>query len=927
MTLSDALWQEGAQIHRENWRPACDPQGICSASQLYAEMHRQNQTALCLSGGGIRSAAFALGVMQAFAGCPEKSEPKLIRQFHYLSTVSGGGYIGSWFTAWLSRQEQNGGTSTPASDVIGAMARRDADVEPVQITNLRENTSYITPRAGMLSGDMWAGIATIVRNLLLNWLVVLPLLAFVVLAAKVVAWGVSELRNVQGSTWEIELVALAALAIATAYRIANRPSLKIANWPPSWFYGLHLPLALVSALGLAILVAREVLAGYAVDLDWAAIVQRYAAIGAALYLIAWLVPWSLGQYFKAKAPEKERTYRWTDWFWWTVSGAIFGALVALLGWLYARLPDDWFLPAVVIAGPPAIILAQMMAEICFVGLVSRTQQEDDDREWLARAGGSYVLLAFAGAAFFALVILAPLAYEGAQRTFTAWLVSIGGLAGAMSAALGASKLTAPSAKQDEKGAKRFPVDMIVKLAAPIFGAALIVGASLLLDELLFHGRFEETGLFGEPSYRDPDVTMGTDALRALLLGVVGALAALVFIPWRVNINRFSIHSFYRNRLIRAFLAASRTSDNRVLQRPERNLFTDIDPHDNMTMHELWDRLRAPRGAYWRPFHVVNMALNIVSSRNPAWQERKAEPFTVTPLHAGSGCASFDGPGAFQFTRSYGGAEGYGLSLGTAMAISGAAASPNMGYHSSPAVTFLMALFNVRLGWWLPNPGAKGKGYYTSTGPGWALGPYLAEMFGRTQDDRRFVYLSDGGHFENLGLYEMVRRRCRYIVVSDASQDKDFKFGSLGDAVRKIGIDLGIRVEMIGLDALKKRSEERQTPGEKGPYHAMGLIHYADVDGDGVGDGILLYIKPGLHWVESAGVQNYASTHPTFPHESTGNQWFTESQFESYRRLGLEITWPIVERAVSDRMSYGREVTLADVMEDLRARAVSRGRGR
>ncbi len=117
------------------------------------------------------------------------------------------------------------------------------------------------------------------------------------------------------------------------------------------------------------------------------------------------------------------------------------------------------------------------------------------------------------------------------------------------------------------------------------------------------------------------------------------------------------------------------------------------------------------------------------------------------------------------------------SLGTAVAISGAAASPNMGYHTSPPVAFLLTLFNVRMGWWLGNPRARYTWRYSS--PRIGLIYMLGELFGTTSSSSDYVSLSDGGHFENLGIYELVRRRCRYIIVGDAEQDEDFKFGGLG----------------------------------------------------------------------------------------------------------------------------------------------------
>ena len=94
-------------------------------------------------------------------------------------------------------------------------------------------------------------------------------------------------------------------------------------------------------------------------------------------------------------------------------------------------------------------------------------------------------------------------------------------------------------------------------------------------------------------------------------------------------------------------------------------------------------------------HLVDICLNLTSGAQLAWQQRKAEAFSVSPLASGSPTLGY------RESRWYG-----DISLGTAVTISGAAASPNMGYHSSPALAFLMTLFNVRLGWWLGNPASR-----------------------------------------------------------------------------------------------------------------------------------------------------------------------------------------------------------------------------
>jgi hypothetical protein len=207
---------------------------------------------------------------------------------------------------------------------------------------------------------------------------------------------------------------------------------------------------------------------------------------------------------------------------------------------------------------------------------------------------------------------------------------------------------------------------------------------------------------------------------------------------------------------------------------------------------------------------------------------------VTPLHAGS------------YRLGYRKAEGYaknekgqGISLGTAVAISGAAVSPNLGYHSSPAVTFLLTLFNARLGWWLGNPSDAGNNTFHRAYPRFAIRPLLAETFGLTNDQNQYVYLSDGGHFENLGLYEMILRRCRFIVVSDAGCDPDCSFEDLGNAIRKIRIDLGVPIDLQEIPIYSRKS------GKLGKCCTIGTIRYSRIDGPGT-DGFLLHIKPSFY---------------------------------------------------------------------------------
>jgi hypothetical protein len=410
----------------------------------------------------------------------------------------------------------------------------------------------------------------------------------------------------------------------------------------------------------------------------------------------------------------------------------------------------------------------------------------------------------------------------------------------------------------------FSMTKIVSLATVIFLAALAVLLSNLLPVALEWLESQATCAFcGSPQWKSVVVEFWTMiALAAIAVGFA------LF----VNVNRFSSHAIYRNRLARAFLGAARGLTRR--KSPTRDPFTDFDPEDNVRVHELM----TPRASASQPdrrprlFPVINMALNVVGGDNLAWQERKAEPFVVTPRVSGN-----DNVG-FWPTKRYGSTTG-GISLATAIAISGAAASPNQGYHSSPLVGLLMTLLNVRLGWWLGNP--RNPSAAEREGPPAGIIQIVEELFGQTTSDKDYIYLSDGGHFENLGIYEMVRRRCHLIVACDAGCDPDYAFADLGNAVRKVWIDLGVQIDFHKID-IKKRDV---TP--PGLYCAMATIRYPE---PGAEPGHLLYLKPGFHsdGSQPADVIAYGLANPAFPHESTGDQFFSESQLESYRSLGSHI---------------------------------------
>ena len=234
----------------------------------------------------------------------------------------------------------------------------------------------------------------------------------------------------------------------------------------------------------------------------------------------------------------------------------------------------------------------------------------------------------------------------------------------------------------------------------------------------------------------------------------------------------------------------------------------------------------------------------------------------------------------------------------------------MGYMmSSPIVRFVMTLFNVRLGWWLGNPGAKGDSLqrtFDLDSPKYSITPIVQEALGMTNDKHPYVYLSDGGHFENLGLYEMVLRCCRFIVVSDASTDTKYSFDSLAMAIRQIRVDFGIPIEFEKF-YITSPSQERD---KGGTYCAIGKIRYSCLNLDNKGgkkefDGTIIYLKPSLLGDEPRDVLNYSRESSDFPQETIADQYFSEAQFESYRALGSHIV---------DQISLRRGMSMGDSNE-------------
>ena len=332
------------------------------------------------------------------------------------------------------------------------------------------------------------------------------------------------------------------------------------------------------------------------------------------------------------------------------------------------------------------------------------------------------------------------------------------------------------------------------------------------------------------------------AWRALaVLGCVSTIMGWVLaLGWLADPNTLTVHSFYKARLVRAYMGAS--NDKRRFARDAE--ITEAVPGDDVPLVGMRNT------SHGAPYHLVNTTLNLVGASDLATVQRVSDCFIMSKRYCGSMRTGY------RSTKQYSCGT---VSLGTAVAVSGAAASPNMGKQTpSAALSMLLTLFNVRLGFWAPTPN---RGYWRAGSA--RLWPVytIQELLSQTTDLQSFSNLSDGGHFDNTGAYSLIKRGCRFILIGDCGADPRPSFADIGDLVRKARIDFQTEIE-IDLSDLLDTNPKR--------HYAVGTIHYAQVHADMLGlpederTGTLIIVKPNRAAGASADILHTDSTTTTSP---------------------------------------------------------------
>lgn len=762
--------------------------------------HATDTWGLAFSGGGIRSATFCLGLARGLA------RNGMLKRFDYLSTVSGGGYLGASLGRLYGAGAGNG-KPADAAQVEKGISGNDS----MWLWWLRNNGRYLTPAGAK---DLGYAAASIVRGVISTHLeigtLILAMASLVLLPHMLVALfppGSGRLF------WNVELVA--ALPSAWALLLLL-PLFACIHQVCSYWYTREHPSA-VSTLLIALTAAAScVVAWKALEEGLLQDDAWKCALGLLAIAPATAMLSTLIERAKGTPPSEQRLLR-TKRFSYGIWAVAIGIALLLLDWSTWR-------------------LTRLIWES---GLVHN----------------GYKL----GAAIITLTALGRALLPEVQR----WMQAIKG----------------PSLNMER--------------ILNTLGILLSIAVAVLWTTLLSMWLFPTAEL---PKYWQVDWP-GMLAIPPIQRFALVFLACTAYILASRRsfdlLNLASLHNYYRARIERAYVSSGNCGTPEA--RFPSSALAPVDPALTMRLAPLTEAIqgddidmRAYRPHEWGgPIHLVNACINqSVDDRTGLYNaDRKGVALTVSALGVETG-VNFP-------TDSCLGSIG---KLSQWVAISGAAASTGMGSRTSPGFAALLFMSGLRLGYWTPSLTKPADKPATETLQSrllrWAPKPLaiVAESVARFPGlFSSLWYVSDGGHFDNTGIYALLKRRPRVIVAADCGADPNYLFGDLESLTRKAKIDYGASIEFIDGADFELPAQLRDlvgTPESIGPepgthWLVLGRIVYSDQS-----EGTLLVVKPRRLNAMPFDMVAYADRNPDYPHQTTGDQFFDEAQWESYQQLGL-----------------------------------------
>ncbi|MBN8679316.1 MAG: hypothetical protein J0M29_13900 [Chitinophagales bacterium] len=404
--------------------------------------------------------------------------------------------------------------------------------------------------------------------------------------------------------------------------------------------------------------------------------------------------------------------------------------------------------------------------------------------------------------------------------------------------------------------------------------SVLVSIGLILFAWMMIAGYKGTGLISNDLKID-------FAINVVLLFILGFFT---------NPNALSFHRFYRKQLADLFLQFSSN-------------------YDNMPIGKVFDAKSDQLKDYISPYPLINTCLNLMNpGKDAAFQGTKtSDYFLLSPFYCGSKLVGY-----VPTDRYY---DYQRMTLPAAVTISAAAVNPGMGIYSNRMLSVMMTLFNARLGFWISNPSILVKARAVVWWPLY----FFYELMGRIGSEKKMINISDGGHIENLGAYELLRRGCRLIIAVDAGEDKIYSFFDLNNLIirarNELGLEIRFRPEDQPEDLIRPRPsqvysakryavadvykcwEEVADPSQE---DGKRIINYSKAERDKMGSvGTFVYVKSSVRAPEGKpdldkrdtlkyGTYKYKIYHPDFPHEPTSDQFFDEIQWEAYFQLGRYI---------------------------------------
>ncbi|MBS4004961.1 MAG: patatin-like phospholipase family protein [Afipia sp.] len=751
-------------------------------------------TGVALSGGGIRSAIFCLGALQALGA------NGVLKNFDYMSSVSGGGYIASALQ-WLWRTDASSGTQK--SDFpfgVDRSLKSHDELKDKRLSYLRNHGKYLTPGNGL---SIWSMTAVTIRTLFLNLITWLPVAALAMWVCVVICRLFDTILRDMPNFYSPILV---------RWQCGESCA---KTWPVETFFGLS---ALAGFLGVifftvwALGFALDTMISPAKDRDHVSIskrrlyliVQAALALSVAVSLVTLEIAVKAGPILQGLA----------------ITTTVVALLFVVVRVLQVRGADmsmnyEWRRAMEVVAG-----------------------------SWLPR-----ILIAFAISTIPVVPYLLANNPDPLLKLAAAATAAVSGLVSAF-AGHGAQAQNKPPSNA---------VRWILMAASGVFIYALGIGAYLIAQLILC-----------------PECVVGSDSTKQNLLrgAVLGLSGVAIFLTFRTNVNYVGLHRFYRDRLMEAFMPSTESVQN--------NLVGASPDADRLSLSELWPPRLDPDGSKRPiPFPILNTNAVLVNDPDRTIMSRGGDSFVLTPLHMGSPATGWE------VTTRHISKHGP-ISLASGMAASGAALNANAAYVGAGVtrdrlLSIVLMLLNLRLGLWVGRPNkreAKGRIQMPNHfNPGFRYGMTLSGF----RSDSSFIELSDGGHFDNLGIYELIRRKVSIIVTLDGEQDAPSSMPALYSVVQRVAEDFNVRINLEGrLDELISQPHPGYPDGVRfvrKPFFAAP-IEYPDGK-----VGVLVYVKLSLASDASFAAKGYRAQYPDFPHQSTTNQFFVPQQIEAYRDVG------------------------------------------